>query len=214
MIDNSWTTIWKEQPRILHRLQPLHHPDKLVNGQSSATTTSPPATTRGSRKVPKPAARPSAEQTFKDQSYVLYCLTQNQLAHTLSSPRRMTKAEIRLIAEDAGLVNARNPTARTSASFQTAMRVSERRVLKKSGAPSTLRATKWHASGHHTLPSAEARHCDRLRQTVYVAAKDAKQHGYARETTNFRRPNSSPGPEPHRGGKNRQPDAGYRENTV
>ena len=45
----------------------------------------------------------------KDQSYVLYCLTQNQLAHTLFPLGGMTKAEIRLIAEDAGLVNARKP---------------------------------------------------------------------------------------------------------
>lgn len=45
----------------------------------------------------------------KDQSYVLYCLTQNQLSHSLFPLGNMDKAEIRSIAEKAGLVNARKP---------------------------------------------------------------------------------------------------------
>ena len=42
----------------------------------------------------------------KDQSYFLYALTQDQLAHTLFPLGEMSKPEIRQIAEDHGLVNA------------------------------------------------------------------------------------------------------------
>jgi tRNA-uridine 2-sulfurtransferase len=45
----------------------------------------------------------------KDQSYVLYSLTQEQLAHTLFPIGRMDKPSVRLIAEEAGLINARKP---------------------------------------------------------------------------------------------------------
>ena len=45
----------------------------------------------------------------KDQSYVLYSLTQDQLAHTLFPLGGMDKAEVRRIAETSGLVNARKP---------------------------------------------------------------------------------------------------------
>lgn len=48
-----------------------------------------------------------AADLSKDQSYVLYSLTQEQLAHTLFPLGEMTKAEARRIAESAGLVNAR-----------------------------------------------------------------------------------------------------------
>lgn len=43
----------------------------------------------------------------KDQSYVLYSLTQHQLAHTLFPLGGMTKAEVRSLAEQLNLVNAR-----------------------------------------------------------------------------------------------------------
>ncbi|MGN1030914.1 MAG: tRNA 2-thiouridine(34) synthase MnmA [Butyricicoccaceae bacterium] len=43
----------------------------------------------------------------KDQSYVLYSLTQDQLAHTLFPLGGLTKAEVRRIAEEQGFVNAR-----------------------------------------------------------------------------------------------------------
>jgi len=43
----------------------------------------------------------------KDQSYVLYGLTQHQLAHTLFPLGLMTKEEVRGIAEENGLLNAR-----------------------------------------------------------------------------------------------------------
>ena len=43
----------------------------------------------------------------KDQSYVLYMLTQEQLAHTQFPLGEMTKAETRAIAEQLGFVNAR-----------------------------------------------------------------------------------------------------------
>ncbi len=45
----------------------------------------------------------------KDQSYVLYSLTQDQLAHTLFPLGAMDKVEVRRIAEEAGLINARKP---------------------------------------------------------------------------------------------------------
>ncbi len=45
--------------------------------------------------------------TYKDQSYVLYCLTQHQLSHTIFPLGEMTKAEVRTEAERLGLVNAK-----------------------------------------------------------------------------------------------------------
>lgn len=43
----------------------------------------------------------------KDQSYVLYSLTQEQLSHTIFPLGEMTKAEARELAEEMGFVNAR-----------------------------------------------------------------------------------------------------------
>lgn len=43
----------------------------------------------------------------KDQSYVLYSLTQHQLSHTLFPLGNMTKADARVLAESIGFVNAR-----------------------------------------------------------------------------------------------------------
>jgi tRNA-specific 2-thiouridylase len=45
----------------------------------------------------------------KDQSYVLYFVTQEQLAHTQFPLGEMSKAEIRTIAEKQGFVNANKP---------------------------------------------------------------------------------------------------------
>ena len=45
----------------------------------------------------------------KDQSYVLYSLTQEQLAHTLFPLGNMRKNEVREIAEKNGFINARKP---------------------------------------------------------------------------------------------------------
>ncbi|MDR0851182.1 MAG: tRNA 2-thiouridine(34) synthase MnmA [Clostridiales Family XIII bacterium] len=47
-----------------------------------------------------------AEDKNKDQSYVLYTLTQHQLAHTLFPNGTLPKSEIRRIAEAHGFVNA------------------------------------------------------------------------------------------------------------
>lgn len=43
----------------------------------------------------------------KDQSYVLYSMTQEQLAHTLFPLGELNKTDVRRIAEEQGLVNAR-----------------------------------------------------------------------------------------------------------
>ena len=43
----------------------------------------------------------------KDQSYVLYCLTQEQLAHTRFPLGELTKEQVRAIAEEQGFLNAR-----------------------------------------------------------------------------------------------------------
>lgn len=45
----------------------------------------------------------------KDQSYVLYSLTQEQLAHTVFPLGDMRKAEVRKIAEENGFINADKP---------------------------------------------------------------------------------------------------------
>ncbi|MDR2394170.1 MAG: tRNA 2-thiouridine(34) synthase MnmA [Treponema sp.] len=48
-----------------------------------------------------------ARDLKKDQSYVLYTMTQDQLAHTLFPLGDLTKEEVRAIALEAGLMNAR-----------------------------------------------------------------------------------------------------------
>ena len=48
-----------------------------------------------------------AEDSSKDQSYVLYTLTQNQLAHTEFPLGGMKKSDVRDLAESKGFVNAR-----------------------------------------------------------------------------------------------------------
>ena len=48
-----------------------------------------------------------AADLSKDQSYVLSCLTQHQLAHTLLPLGEMSKQEARQIAEEQGFINAR-----------------------------------------------------------------------------------------------------------
>ena len=45
----------------------------------------------------------------KDQSYVLYSMTQNQLSHTLFPLGGMCKEETRKIAEESGFINAQKP---------------------------------------------------------------------------------------------------------
>ncbi len=50
----------------------------------------------------------AADET-KDQSYVLYSLTQEQLAHTLFPLGGMEKAEVRRVADENGFVNADKP---------------------------------------------------------------------------------------------------------
>lgn len=50
-----------------------------------------------------------AKDLSKDQSYVLYSLTQHQLSHLELPLGELTKAEIRSIAEEKGLVNANRP---------------------------------------------------------------------------------------------------------
>ena len=45
----------------------------------------------------------------KDQSYVLYAMTQDQLAHTLFPLGTYTKKEIRQIAQEQGFINADKP---------------------------------------------------------------------------------------------------------
>lgn len=48
-----------------------------------------------------------AADSSKDQSYVLYCLTQEQLAHTVLPLGELTKEQVRSIAEEKGFLNAK-----------------------------------------------------------------------------------------------------------
>ncbi len=50
-----------------------------------------------------------ARDASKDQTYVLYALTQDELAHTLFPLGNLLKTEVRRLAEEHGLVNARKP---------------------------------------------------------------------------------------------------------
>ena len=59
---------------------------------------------RGGRYVLKKALDPA-----KDQSYFLYSMTQDQLAHTLFPLGGLRKAQVRQIAQDEGLLNAEKP---------------------------------------------------------------------------------------------------------
>lgn len=56
------------------------------------------------RYILKKAADPT-----KDQSYVLYSMTQEQLAHVIFPLGKYTKAEIRKLAEEEGFINADKP---------------------------------------------------------------------------------------------------------
>ena len=56
----------------------------------------------------------------KDQSYVLYSLTQEQLAHTLFPLGGLRKTEVRAIAEQNGFVNADKPDSQDICSYPTA----------------------------------------------------------------------------------------------
>ena len=58
----------------------------------------------GDKYVLKKAADPT-----KDQSYVLYFMTQEQLSHTLFPLGELRKTETRQLAEEGGLLNARKP---------------------------------------------------------------------------------------------------------
>ena len=48
-----------------------------------------------------------AADPTKDQSYVLYCLTQEQLCHVRLPLGEMSKAQVRALAEEKGFINAR-----------------------------------------------------------------------------------------------------------
>ena len=48
-----------------------------------------------------------AADASKDQSYVLYCLTQEQLSHTILPLGGMSKEQVRAIAEEKGFINAK-----------------------------------------------------------------------------------------------------------
>ena len=50
-----------------------------------------------------------AKDSRKDQTYVLYAMTQDELAHTLLPLGGLLKSEVRAMAEERGLVNARKP---------------------------------------------------------------------------------------------------------
>lgn len=50
-----------------------------------------------------------AQDPGKDQSYVLYMLTQDQLAHTLFPLGELTKSQVRDLAQQHGFVNAEKP---------------------------------------------------------------------------------------------------------
>ena len=57
----------------------------------------------------------------KDQSYVLYSLSAEQLRHTMFPLGEFTKAEVRELAEENGFANAKNGTARIFALSPTAI---------------------------------------------------------------------------------------------
>ena len=48
-----------------------------------------------------------ATDSAKDQTYFLYCITQEQLSHTLFPLGELTKAQVRQIAQEQGFVNAK-----------------------------------------------------------------------------------------------------------
>ena len=83
--------------RLYHRAEELGR-DFVVTGHYARIERE----SETGRYLLKKAADPA-----KDQSYVLYSLTQEQLAHTLFPLGGMTKPEVRKIAEEQGFINAR-----------------------------------------------------------------------------------------------------------
>ena len=53
----------------------------------------------------------------KDQSYVLYDMTQEQLAHTLFPLGELCKTQTRRIAEEADFLNAEKPDSQYTVSY-------------------------------------------------------------------------------------------------
>ncbi|MDR2397675.1 MAG: tRNA 2-thiouridine(34) synthase MnmA [Spirochaetaceae bacterium] len=82
-------------PQLLRRARELEI-DRLVTGHYARIEG------LGHRFLLKKARDPK-----KDQSYVLYAMTQDQLAHTLFPLGERTKEEVRALAREAGLINAR-----------------------------------------------------------------------------------------------------------
>ena len=83
--------------KLYHRARELDY-EYVVTGHYSRIAQDPET----GRYLLKKAADPT-----KDQSYVLYAMTQEQLAHTLFPLGDMTKAEARKIAEAQGFINAK-----------------------------------------------------------------------------------------------------------
>ncbi|MBR6708096.1 MAG: tRNA 2-thiouridine(34) synthase MnmA, partial [Clostridia bacterium] len=80
----------------------------LTEAENAGCTTL--ATGHYVRRIVSPSGRvllQRAADDTKDQTYVLYSLTQNQLSRTLFPLGELTKAEVREIALDANLINAR-----------------------------------------------------------------------------------------------------------
>ena len=123
----------------VRRVQPVDQVRSAARAgrRCSASTSWPPATTRGGRRPP--AGRYSLRRgadAAKDQSYVLYMLGQRELARTRFPVGELTKADVRAHAASSGCAPPRRPRAWTSASSPVvvAKRSSPARVPARAGA--------------------------------------------------------------------------------
>ncbi len=108
----------------------------------------------------------------KDQSYVLYAMTQEQLAHTQFPLGALRKEEVRAIAAAQGFINAKNTTVKTSASSRRRLcrlhPPPDRPDLSGGGLRGHDRAHPGAAQGHHSLHHRPAPGLGRFRRAAAI----------------------------------------------
>ena len=108
----------------------------------------------------------------KDQSYVLYAMTQEQLAHTQFPLGALRKEEVRAIAAAQGFINAKNTTVKTSASSRTATMPPSSAAGPagpiRRGTSWTRQGASWGGTGHHSLHHRPAPGLGRFRRAAAI----------------------------------------------
>ena len=168
--------------RALQRRSEVRDAGRARRG-ASAPTASRPATTRGSSETTDAAGTGSSAASIrdKDQSYFLFTLTQEQLAHALFPVGALDKAASARCARELDLPSPTSPTATRSASSPTATThafSSRHGAVRSPPAPSATsrRASSARTTASTASRSASARASDcRRRVRLYVVDIDASE---------------------------------------